>query len=571
MSEVPPDLDLKFMPDWVKEPVREDRYRDYEGESERRPRRDGFGGGRDEGSRGPRARKPGGGGKRPGGDRKGGGGERGREDRPRGGGHDAPRREPAPAPPPQVTVDFLPDEKCVEGIARQIKESHRAYPLFNLARMFLERPERHRVRITAVEENIVLYQGGAEGPVTADRRAAEAAAFAAARSKYYVEETTQGEAPKGNFNNVARCRLTGTLLGPTSHHGYQPALRKLYEERFSRRMSFPDFQREIEVVSDPAAVEAWKEESRTRSVFKTLSAPKEQTPDSLAEVEVPADDVPRAGEEQASDSLAEVEVPADDVPRAGEEQTPDSLAEVEAPAANVPRAGEEQTFDSLAEVERHFREHYLEAEVQTGRSFEMTGAASRALPERGLFHTVREAWEKERAFPGQIVNPLRGALLARGLHLFKHKKRMQYMTAVKPARVGTGDGAFSPHLARIVEVVRETPRCSRKALADKLLGDRAEDPELPNLKAALAAALHWLVGAGHIIEFHDGILETPLPPKPEEPRRSSAVPPPKVKEASPPPESAAPAEEVPTNPQPSAEPPPSELSTLNPQPSTSSE
>lgn len=493
------------MPDWVKEPVREDRYRDYEGESERRPRRDGFGAGRDEGSRGPRARKPGGGGKRPGGDRKSGGGERDRPDRPRGGGQDAPRREPAPAPPPAVTVEFLPDEKCVEGIARQIKESHRAYPLFNLARMFLERPERHRVRITAVEENGVLHQGGTEGPVTADRRAAEAAAFAAARSKYYVEETTQGEAPKGNFNNVARCRLTGTLLGPTSHHGYQPALRKLYEERFSRRMSFPDFQREIDVVSDPAAVEAWKEESRTRSVFKTLTAP------------------------------------------------------------------EEQTFDSLAEVERHFREHYLEAEVQTGRSFEMTGAASRALPERGLFHTVREAWEKERAFPGQIVNPLRGALLARGLHLFKHKKRMQYMTAVKPARVGTNDGAFSPHLARIVEVVRETPRCSRKALADKLLGDRAEDPELPNLKAALAAALHWLVGAGHVIEFHDGILETPLPPKPEEPRRSGGVPPPKAQEASPPPESAAPAEEAPTNPQPSPEPPPSELSTLNPQLPTTSE
>ena len=79
----------------------------------------------------------------------------------------------------------------------------------------------------------------------------------------------QKEPLKGNFANVARERSTGTLLGPTNHHGYQPALRALYESRFSRRMSFEDYRRNVEVVSDPALVERWKEEARTVTTIVT--------------------------------------------------------------------------------------------------------------------------------------------------------------------------------------------------------------------------------------------------------------------------------------------------------------
>jgi hypothetical protein len=61
--------------------------------------------------------------------------------------------------------------------------------------------------------------------------------------------------------------LSGTLLGPTNHHAYQPQLRSLYEQRFSRRLSFADYQRQIEIVSDPAVVERWKEEARKVTTY----------------------------------------------------------------------------------------------------------------------------------------------------------------------------------------------------------------------------------------------------------------------------------------------------------------
>ena len=71
---------------------------------------------------------------------------------------------------------------------------------------------------------------------------------------------------------MARCRLSGTLLGPTNHHGYQPQLRTLYEKRFSRRMSFADYQRQIEIVSDPAVVEQWKEQARSVTTYTRQDA-----------------------------------------------------------------------------------------------------------------------------------------------------------------------------------------------------------------------------------------------------------------------------------------------------------
>src|SRR5438046_1835479 len=132
-----------------------------------------------------------------------------------------------------------------------MRSTHTAYPIFSAAKMILNKPAFHRVRVTTLEPGITLHQLG-DGPITSDRSQLERDAFRQLRDKYYREEKQQTEPPKGNFTNVARLRASGLLLGPTNHHGYQPALRRIYEERgYARRMPFAEFaQREIEVVTD---------------------------------------------------------------------------------------------------------------------------------------------------------------------------------------------------------------------------------------------------------------------------------------------------------------------------------
>ena len=179
----------------------------------------------------------------------------------------APREEPA-APMPAVDVRFTPVTRVLESVLAQIKSSHLAYSVFSLARMFLDKPERYDVHLKA--ETAAFFQLGDHGPVARDRRVLENGAFLSEKDNFYRAEVTQSEPIKGDYTSVARCRLSGILLGPTNHHAYQPQLRSLYEQRFSRRMSFADYQRQIEIVSNPEAVEHWKEEVRNVTTYVTL-------------------------------------------------------------------------------------------------------------------------------------------------------------------------------------------------------------------------------------------------------------------------------------------------------------
>ncbi|HSH38468.1 MAG TPA: hypothetical protein VK993_06755, partial [Chthoniobacterales bacterium] len=159
-----------------------------------------------------------------------------------------------------------------------------AYSVFALARLFLDKAERYTVRLTAAD-GAALHQLGETGPVATDQRILEGGAFAAMKDEFYTVEVTQTEPLKGNFTNVARDRISGTLLGPTNHHAYQPQLRSLYEHRYSRRMSFQDFQRQIEIVSDPAVVEQWKEQARSITTYTTKNTEPPVTFNSAAEAE----------------------------------------------------------------------------------------------------------------------------------------------------------------------------------------------------------------------------------------------------------------------------------------------
>ena len=274
-SPAPTDdlLDLRMLPAWANEPARPNEYADFQGDDSdpsrqrpdrpRRPPRDRQDRGRrpDPSNRSDRSKD------RPNRDSRSGPPRDPRRDR-------GPQRSPRPEAAPEplaVDVRFLPHQRAFENVIAQIKSSSVAYSVFSLARLFLEKPERYEVRLT-MPEGSSLFQLGEDGAVAADRRILEGSAFASAREDFYTVETTQSEPIKGNFTNVARCRLSGTLLGPTNHHAYQPQLRNLYETRFSRRMSFADYQRQIEVVSDPAVVEQWKEQARNVTTYHVKNA-----------------------------------------------------------------------------------------------------------------------------------------------------------------------------------------------------------------------------------------------------------------------------------------------------------
>jgi len=284
-------LDLKLLPAWVKEPGATKHYDHYTAKEAPPEQRSRDRGGRNK-DRTFRSRERRGQTQRPGSkpDRRNRGGapKKGvarRRDSDRSRDRRSSDRVAQTAPkPPDITIRFLPRENVLGNVIAQIKSGSIAYSLFVLARLFLEKAGRYEVRLTA-KAGAPLFQLGEDGGISVDREFLERNAFRFAQRDFYQIDVVESDPIKGNFSNVARCRLSGTLLGPTNHHAYQPQLRSLYEQRFSRRMSFADYQRQIEIVSDPAVVEGWKEEARKVTTYTTLQEETPVTFSSAAEAE----------------------------------------------------------------------------------------------------------------------------------------------------------------------------------------------------------------------------------------------------------------------------------------------
>src|ERR1035437_4593025 len=279
VSDLDLDLDNLFQPAWTQAKTEGNRFEKFTGHEgvkpERRfndkpgarpggPRREGGGGGERRG--GP----PRGGSKFGGGDRKGGGfrGDDRRDDRR--------EQRPAPsAPLPEINVTFIPDEKGVEQLARQIRITGRAYPLFQIAQLILQKAERYSVQLgvkkkadgTVAQQLFVCALD--DSPWLPEDEAVEHI-LKNHFGTFYQAERTPTEPPKGVYTFVAQCGLSGGSLGPPNYHDYQNQLRKLHTEKFSR-MPFDLFKARVKIVKDEAVVKKWIEEQSFTTEYNCLN------------------------------------------------------------------------------------------------------------------------------------------------------------------------------------------------------------------------------------------------------------------------------------------------------------
>ncbi len=429
----PPAINLEFLPDWARTPASTAPTFSESKDSGRPPR--------DRERRPERSDRSG----RParGNDRQG----RGR-DRKSG----SPRRE-APRPPPAplaIDIHFLPESKALESVIDQVRASARAYPLFSIARMFLEKPERHEVSFELKDTPhapTTLFQCTHCQTLALEKSAIVQHVLGQHRDLYYKEERQQGEPLKGNFTSVARCSLNGALIAPSNHHSYQTRLAQLYKTSFSK-MSFERFRESIIQVRDPEIVKKWMEESAWKSQFTPL------------------------------------------------------------------QDSESKPLASEGEMERHFLEKHAATATRQERSCTVPGETSRNLHQPALDSALRQTWETESRFPAKIAHKLREQFFKHGLHVFKGRKGMQFVTIVRPKAMTTDPSLISPGLKAILDHLTAHPQSTRKSLLETLAPEKSETgPVPPEQKSAVLQDLHWLIRQGHLVEYNNGSLELPRPPK----------------------------------------------------------
>jgi len=365
-----------------------------------------------------------------------------------------------------VELTLTPEQGGVSSLARQIKLSGRAYPLFEVASLVMQKPDRYTVgfkvikrRDEATKKDVAvqpLFVCNLDDTLWLSEAAAAEHALKAHFDTFYQTQKMPCDPPKGVWTLVAQCGMTGELLGPPNFHGYQEKLRKLHAERFSR-MNFDAYKSRVKIVKDEAVVKQWTESVSFRFEYTALNVP------------------------------------------------------------------EPKVLQSMEEVRAHFAEVHQASFIKQVDSFTPKPDAKLPAPLQTL---MRVSLDKEKRFPIRIATALSNTFASMGLQFFKRDKTVVHVAVARPHYLDVENSVVSETTKKIIEHINTNAGTNRKRLVETLApspaaaeapveGGAAPAPTpLTAEQQAVLNDLHWLIHQGHVIEFASGMLETAKKPAP---------------------------------------------------------
>ena len=172
--------------------------------------------------------------------------------------------------PLDAEVKLLPETKALGAIIRRIQQDIHAYKLKDLAYFFLDNPSSVLLKITPRsalgEAPAVFHQCKACGFASLSEADVVAHVLGAHLGDYYDAKEIECEPPKGNFSCVARCGLSGELLGPPNVHEFNSVVREMMRTRYPD-MSEEQYRSHIEMVRDAEVIETWRKGATKRTMF----------------------------------------------------------------------------------------------------------------------------------------------------------------------------------------------------------------------------------------------------------------------------------------------------------------
>ncbi len=460
-----------------------------------RPRFEG--GGRRDDSRGPRRDGPG----------------------PRGDFRAAPREPVGPYISPFFSVTFYPEDGSFKVLSEAIRKSCRTFELFYIAKSVVEKNERFVAvvqRITG-DTRASASSESAEGETVATAPRVkpapfyisvpdgvpfetEDAAIAHVLDKhlglFFDSAEVEVDAPKGNFQVINRCPLTGVLLAPPNYHRYGQILAQHHAANV--RMPFEAYKAKIETVRDAELVAQWLEKMKKTTRYTWKPAPAK----------------PAKGSSKPAENVEPVEVAAADTPIEATDAS--EIPAIESSAAPAP------AFDSIEEARQHVLLQARERVVRTVEQLRLPGRLLESLPAGGeIRRAIEGALAAQRRFPLDTANALRGRLRREHFTIFKKgSKGISYVCAVK-RRFRVPGQSFSESLAALIAFVEQTPMVKESELSQRMLGIAPRPPAAEGVEPTplspeeqekvtrLKADLRYLVKEGYMTEFVDGSLYCP--------------------------------------------------------------
>ncbi len=468
------------------------------------PRRDGGGGGDYRGGGG-------------GGDYRGGGQRYGA-----GRGEPQERVQYGPYESPFFSATFYPEDTSFNTLVQTIRKTCRTIELFEIARTVVAKTDRFVVVVTrrpTAESAAPAADEAAKSAKAAfhisvpDALPFESDAAAVAHvlanhlDKFFEKAEVEVDPPKGNYQVINKCTITGELLGPPNYHRYAQIVQQHHAAKVAG-MSLEAFRGRIETIRDPEVVNQWLEKMKktTRYTWKLSGAAAKP-----AAVSAPAVEVAPA---------ADVVALADSAP---------ALVAEAAPA--VP------SFDSLEDARTFLLTEARDKVVRTTETARFHGKIAETMPPGEIRRAVEGALERQRKFPLDTANALRGRLRREHFTIFKKgSKGVSYVCAVKRKFRVPGQ-TFADSIGALISFIEGHAMIRASELATKFLGitvpvKATDATPVPAPAATEGAAtpvestltieeraklvrlqgdLMWLVREGYVTEFIDGRLFAPPP------------------------------------------------------------
>jgi len=291
-----------------------------------------------------------------------------------------PVRPPETAPKvPPLQVAFIPEKERLGRVVKKIHATRKAYPLAQLAELFLSHPQNYLVKIELAPDagpDAVLLQCRKCGAVFLDQSAFNVHAVARHMEDLFEVVEEEGEAPEGTYTCVGRCRLSGTLVGPPNYHGFEDRVRELHRTHFPQ-MSLEEYRKQIEIVRDPELVEQWKQESRKVRRYR----PRDRA--------------------------------------------------------------EEGELLSRTEAEARLLREYAPTLVRSVRKAIVRPEVVQQMSDGPVKAMVRELWRRESQHPFTLLLALRPAFRHMGLHIFSIRRGEMFATPIKPEPLDPSEAVVS--------------------------------------------------------------------------------------------------------------------------------
>ncbi|NNM30613.1 MAG: hypothetical protein HKO57_13920, partial [Akkermansiaceae bacterium] len=429
----------------------------------------------------------------------------------------------------------MPVEAGLDRLSKEIMAGGRTYSVFDLAKLVLGARDRFNVNFkTNDARKLILCRR--DGSVWLDRNEAIRHLWRADWFGDCYEEVVKDVGPpKGNFQAVAKCGMSGELLGPPNYHGYQAAIAALHRERFGH-MSLDQYKRRIEMDRSEEAVAAWLDRMSKRIQYRPRSG-KPAPPAAAAEEtapEAPPADAPAAPEESAAPETAapeesaapgEAAAVAEDPPAEGAgEAAPAGDGDGAEPAAEESSSGEESASDAVAEeaaapdeaagpppddeplladrkdVERHFKEHFFKMLYQETDRAWVPGDIPGNRLSPGLLTLLRATVAEERRYPGRLTPILCRQMSGRHVAVFKWRKKLKAGPS-RPHPIPS-DISIADRPRKLLEWVQAKSGANLEALWKDLLPAEADD----KTKHEWYHDLHWLLNQGYVLLLGDSSL-----------------------------------------------------------------